>query len=817
MEHAGGPSVGNTSLVATEQSTPMTGPSAPKVSRKPNLAANYPESWQYRFKKKVLGPPLVNEQLTSERLSNPVALGVLAPDMISSSAYGTEQMLVIMLPIIGIGMFNLVVPITMAIIAVLFFVALSYLDVIGYYAKAGGSYVVARDNFGPKVAQIAAVSLLIDYIVTVAVQTSAGTAALTSIFPGLTTDGPSWLYAGNLTVPLTVLVVLVMLYGNLRGIKEAGAIFALPTYFFVLSLTTAVLVGFYKKATGHLDVAKIPSAHTLGWHLGTPGNGILMGLGAFYLLKAFANGGASLTGLEAVSNGISSFRRPESKNGRRTLIIMCCILGFLVTGTSLLAHWTHATPYAAGTPTVVSQEVAIIFGGKGFFYDVVLFATVAILFTGGNTSFNGFPFLASFVAEDSFLPRQLTRRGHRLSFSNGILVLAAISLLLILAFKANVNALVALYAIGVFTGFTIAGSGMVKHHLSEHSEGPKAARKRRVGLVVNGFSATLSFSVVLILLVTKFTEGAWLIALIAPPMYLGLLHLNKEYTNEARQLESGATEAIDAPVLRRHVVLVLIDELDMASARAVQYARTLRPDELRAVHFELDQVETNTLVEAWGRLGLKTFPLDVTECRDRRLDRAALELVAEETADGETECTVLLPRRLFTSRISRVLHDRTADKIAEAVTTVPHVAATIVPFRLTASHHSHEEMAQVAEVLATEPATKPTKAKKTPEIDRALASRADGTIKMGDLDSRQRAKIAGRIRSVRVQTSRGTSNLECVLTDDTGDVTVTFLGRRNVPGIAAGARLVAEGMVADRGEGLEMLNPDYELIAGVEE
>ena len=354
-------------------------------------ALNYPESWAYRLKNRILGPPMVSEQLTQERLANPVAIGVLAPDMISSSAYGTEEMLRIMVPIIGIGAFSMVIPITIAILGVMFFVMFSYLQVIGVYTRIGGSYVVARDNFGPKVAQVAAVALLIDYTVTVAVQTSAGTAALTSAFKGLI----------PYTVAITVGVTLLMLFANLRGIREAGSFFAIPTYFYIGSLSLVIVAGLVKAILGGLHAQALPTAGSLGYPIGHQTQGWLMGLGVFYCLKAFANGGVSLTGLEAVSDGISSFRAPVARNGRKALVTMCLILGFLVLGTSILAHLTHAVPFAAGTPTVVSQEVSAVLGsswvGQALFY-VVQAATVLILFTGGNTSFNGFPYLASFVA-----------------------------------------------------------------------------------------------------------------------------------------------------------------------------------------------------------------------------------------------------------------------------------------------------------------------------------------------------------------------------------------------------------------------------------
>ena len=415
-----------------------------------------PESLSYRLKKALLGPPLVTERLSVERLSKPMALGVLSPDCISSTAYGSEEILFVLVRAVGVAAFTLLLPITLAVIVVLLFVTLSYREVVMVYTRAGGSYVVARENFGVKVAQIAAVALIIDYIVTVAVQVAAGTDAVSSAFPSL----------GRWDVEISVAVVALMCYGNLRGIREAGRVFAVPTYLFVTATGSLIIIGVIRAALGQLHAHSIHLPGVVP--LGTPGSGLLYGAGIIIVLRAFANGGSSLTGLEAISNGVSNFRQPEGPNARRVLVIMAIILGSLVSGVSLLAHITHAVPYVNGSPTVLSQEAKYVFGSAwygrfGFFF--VQAATVLILWTGGNTSFNGFPNLASFVAEDSFLPHRLTRRGHRLVFSNGIIILAIAAEALLIVTRAQLDVLVGVYAVGVFTGFTMAGAGMARHHL----------------------------------------------------------------------------------------------------------------------------------------------------------------------------------------------------------------------------------------------------------------------------------------------------------------------------------------------------------------
>ncbi len=778
---------------------------APVLTSHANLAKFYPETWDYRLKRLFLGKPLVTEQLSGERLNRPIALGVLAPDCISSSAYGTEQILTQMTPYIGLAAFALVVPIMFVIIGVLFFVTTSYLDVIKYYTTAGGSYVVARDNFGPKIAQIAAVALLIDYTVTVAVQCSAGTAALTTAFPRLKNDFP---LVTNGTLLITVVVVLVLIFGNLRGLREAGSYFAIPTYFYIVMLSATIFIGYYKKIVGTLHLIPQPATHLLvEGRLGHQGNGLLMGLAFLTLLRAYANGGASLTGLEAISNGVGSFRRPESKNARATLVVMSSVLAFLLVGTTLLAHWTHAFPYAAGSPTVVGQEVSDVFGAHGFghyIFFVVQFATVLILYTGGNTSFNGFPFLANYVATDRYLPGQLTKRGHRLAFSNGILVLGVVSLTLIIAFKASVNALIALYAIGVFTGFTLAGAGMVARHLRE-----KGGHWRR-GVFINALSASVTSLVVLVFIFAKFLEGAWIIVIVGPIMYFSLLRFHKQYLREEKAFEANSAKS--SMNIRMNRVIVFVDNYDLPTERALLYCNSLNPYSVRAVHFDIDPVVTKRLEARWGAANTASasISLEIVDCEDRRVDRAALELVADAVRDPDVFCMVILPRRGYVSRLQRLLHDRTADNMAGAVMHVPRTAATIIPYR-TLRRLTEGELTE--EPVSDEVTRGGVREDAHLDADAKLRARSAGSAPIGDVTEREFVEIAGRVRSMSIGNESGVHELRCVITDNTGSITLVFQGRTNVPGIERGTRLLVKGTVTSLRREAVILNPQYEIVA----
>jgi amino acid transporter len=803
-----------------EAPSPGTGSEAkPTPGTGPSLAP-IPETVGYRIKKKLLGPPLVSERLGSERLGKPTALAVLSSDVMSSSAYATEQILFILVPVVGLAAYSLVVPITGAILLVLAFVTLSYREVVRAYPKAGGSYVVARENFGPAVAQIAAAALLISYTITVSVSVAAGTDAIVSAVPG----------AGHFTLPLSVLFVVLLAFGNLRGLREAGKAFAIPTYFFITNMVVLISIGLARWATGSLH------AHSLHQHGALPaghgGGGLLLGASAFFVLRAFANGGSAMTGTEAISNGVSVFRDPQPRNARQTLVLMSVILGAMFLGVSILAAVTHAVPFASGTPTVISQVGKFVFGSGALgsaLYAALQVSTALILILAANTSFTGFPFLVSFVASDSFLPRQLTVRGHRLVFSNGITLLAVAAIALLLATGARVASLIPMYAIGVFTGFTIAGIGMVKHHLTER----QGSWRRSVW--INATSAVVCFVVAVVFAVTEFTRGAWIVVVLLPLIVAGLMRLNHQYRQEEAILQDGAALAVEAPVLRRHVVVVLIDSIDLASARAIQYARTLNPDELRAMHFVLDAAHAHELGQQWSRLGLSRLPLELYRCPDRRLARAALEVAAELVAGGETEVSVLLPRRAYRRAWARLLHDQTADKIVEAVSQLPHVNATIVPFHLTGSSVERIQRLVSARDAARHGRPAPSGARYRGttgswRLEEGSAAMGEPVVagqgKPGgppasavgagsDLAPRRAARVSGVVLSLRVQPFGGVPSLEATIEHDSGRVNVIFLGRRHVPGVEVGTRMLVEGMVGTHRGKPQILNPHYELLGAV--
>jgi amino acid transporter len=610
----------------------------------------------YQFKRRVLGPPLPTKRLVHERLGKVVALAVLASDNISSSAYGTEQ---VMLPLLvaGSAAVALTFPISLGIVALLAILILSYRQTITAYPTAGGAYIVTKDNFGLRLAQVAGAALLLDYVLTVAVSVAGGIAAVVTGAPALT----------PFIVPLSVACIALITWGNLRGVRESGRIFAVPTYVYVIALGGVLLRGLLRHVTGHLP--PIPADQTGPLPPQTATIGLLL------LMHAYASGCTALTGVEAISNGVPAFRRPEAVNARRTLIAMGTILGCLFVGTSFLAVTTHMLPYPSGNPTLVGQLASYILDAKTSklghaAFEFVQAATLVILILAANTSFADFPRLASFAAGDAFMPRQFMRRGHKLVFSNGILILAAAATALLVAFRANINSLIPLYAIGVFISFTLSQAGMTRRHLRLREPG------WRYGLVVNGIGTVVTFVVLLDVISTKFTHGAWMILVALPILVVLLYRTNRAYSGEIAELKIELSATL-APPKPRHEVVVLVEGLDRATLAAVQAARQLQGQRAVALHVAVDAQAACGLQALWAKLQIP-LPLEVVRPDSLGLGATVARVVAGR-ARPDTEVTVLLPRRAFDGLLDRLRRGRRTDALLAALGALQRVHVTAVP------------------------------------------------------------------------------------------------------------------------------------------
>ncbi len=486
---------------------------------------------------------------------------------------------------------------------------------------------------------------------------------------------------------------------------------------------------------------------------------------------------------------------------------MGSLLGLMFLGLSIMDSRMHVAPFESGTPTVISQIGKLAYGG-GFGGNVLYYClqagTMLILVLAANTSFADFPRLASFHAGDNFMPRQLTKRGHRLVFSNGIIFLSVAAIVLLLVTNARVDRLIPLYAIGVFTSFTLSQAGMAKHHIREKKKG------WRWGLFVNGTGAFLSLVVDLVIARYKFMEGAWVIVLLVPVMVFFLVRLANQYEREDTALEHEVPKAVAAPVRRRLVVMVFVDRLDLAVARAMQFGRTLRPDELRAVHFVIDEHHADELAAQWREHGLANLSLELIDCPDRRLARAAVATVAHELSVGDAEVCVLLPERMFNGVWHRLLHDQTAEALAREISRLPHANVTTVPFHFDDRH-----------TTATPVGTRPSpngrangRANGRGKVAGAVGVQTRGsgdTTSIADVQCRQHVRVQGRVRAVRVEPLAGSPSLECTVTDETGAMCVVFFGRRDVAGVRIGAALWVEGMAIEHRGRLAIVNPVYEL------
>ncbi len=607
-----------------------------------------PRGLSHLWKRIALGPALPTAQLKHERLGKPTALAVFASDNLSSVAYATEEILKVAVPAIGVLAFSVVMPVTFGILGVLVILLFSYRQTIRAYPSAGGAYIVTKDNFGLLAAQLAGVALLTDYVLTVSVSVAAGVAAITSAAPGL--------YPYR--VVLSVAFIWIIAWGNLRGVRESGRIFAAPTYFFILMMFLLLGIGIVKALMGDLHPLPIPPdvAETTG------------AIGLFLILHAFASGGAAVTGVEAISNGVPAFKPPEWRNARTTLMWMGSLLGVMFLGLSFLAMKLQVTP--TETKTVISEVGRAVFGSGGIgtaMFLMLQVATTLILILAANTSFADFPRLANFHAQDDFMPRPLTKRGHRLVFSNGIIGLAIASTALVVLFQADVHKLIPLYAIGVFTSFTLSQAGMARRHLRLREPG------WRHGLAINGLGAVTTAVVTVVIAITKFAHGAWAVMVFVPVMVWILVRMNHQYSREHAELDEGL-EAFERGPAGRPISVLIVDDLDRKTMHALQYAKTIRSSTTHAVHVERDPAATDRLRARWARLGVGV-PLHVLPLQG---DPASTIAAYAAALTGDADVTVIVPGPARMGRLERLRQGRTGARLARHLAPNPRVRVTLV-------------------------------------------------------------------------------------------------------------------------------------------
>ena len=602
-----------------------------------------------QFKRFVVGKPIPAHLAHHERLSRTTGLAVLSSDALSSVAYATEEILRVLI-LAGTAALARSTPIAIVIATILAIVVFSYRQTIHAYPTGGGAYIVAKDNLGELPALVAAASLLIDYILTVAVSIAAGVAAITSAFPQWHVN----------RVELTLGFVVVLMVGNLRGIRESGNIFAIPTYFFIVTTLALIGVGIWRVVSGDVHAVVTPDP------VRSDGASLTM----FLVLRAFANGCTAMTGVEAVSNGVPAFRPPEAKNAAATMLMMAVLSITMFLGITLLSQTYHILP--SERETVVSQLARGVFGDRGIAYYAVQAATMLILVLAANTAYADFPRLASILARDRYVPRQFMNQGDRLAFSNGIVGLSAFAGVLLVAFGGDTHSLIPLYMIGVFVSFTLSQAGMVLHWRRERGPGWSTSA------AINGAGALVTGLVLMVVAITKATEGAWIILLLIPLNVVLFRITRQHYDVVASQLTLRGWER---QARRHNTVLVPISGIQRAVVGAMEYARTLSSD-VRAIYVNIDPTATEQLKREWEQWG-DGVPLVVLQSPYRSLMEPLLEYIERVSIDQpKGYVTIVLPEFVPARWWHHLFHNQRALLIKGALLFKPNTVVTSVPFHL---------------------------------------------------------------------------------------------------------------------------------------
>ena len=612
------------------------------------------------LKRLLVGRPLATTEQEHQRIPKVIGLAVFSSDAISSTAYATEEILFVT----AVGASSLMlgletlIPIAIAVALLLAIVAFSYRQTIFAYPSGGGSYVVSRENLGENPSLVAAASLLVDYILTVAVSISAGVAAISSI--------PAFSDVAKHRVLVGIFLIVLITLANLRGIKESGRLFAAPTYLYIVMISALIIYGLVR-AFILKDISNIPFDQKA--FDGTLESGGTLGL--FLILKGFSSGAVALTGVEAISNGVPAFKKPESKNAAATLVWMAVILGTLFMGISILAH--HLQPYPSHDTTVLAQLGIQVFGQGAVFF-VLQIATALILTLAANTAYADFPRLASIIAFDEYLPHQMRNRGDRLVFSNGVLILATAAIVLIVAFGGVTTALIPLYAVGVFTSFTLSQAGMVRHHQKQREE------NWRRHAIMNGIGSVATLIVLVIVATTKFTSGAWVPLVLIPLIILLFKAIRRHYLRVDRALKANLTSEMTRP--RRNTVVVLVGNVNGGVLQALSYAKSLNPNYLVAVRLVDSDEEAAEANKVWLDAGFD-IPLETVYSPYRELRRPLLEFLDRLDEKYENDnVTVIIPEFVVSHWWENILHNQSALRIKRWLLFRRGTMVTSVPYHI---------------------------------------------------------------------------------------------------------------------------------------
>ncbi len=742
-----------------------------------------------------------SERLGHTLLPKKIALPVFASDALSSVAYATQEILFV-LAAGGLAFIVYTPWIAVAVGLLMLVVVASYRQNVHAYPSGGGDYEVTTTNFSPRVGMTVASALMVDYVLTVAVSVSSGVANLASAFPVLNAHV-------TLIAAVTVAAIAVL---NLRGVRESGTGFAIPTYCFIGVLMLMIIWGAIRLASGqHLH------AETAGYAIKSTGAFAGLGL-AFLVLRAFSSGCTALTGVEAISNGVPAFKAPKSKNAATTLALLGGIAVTMFGGVTALALISHVhvgalvgAPRGYVQPTVIAQVGRAVFGySSPLFYILQLF-TALILVLAANTAFNGFPVLASILARDGYLPRQLHTRGDRLAFSNGILLLSGFAIVLIVAFNASPTRLIQLYIVGVFVSFTCSQTGMIRHWNRLLRATSEAATRLRMirSRAINTIGACVTGAVLVIVVISKFLDGAWIAVAAMAVLWLTMRGIQRHYQSVALELTPDEEASLTLP--SSNIAIVLVSKLHLPALRALAYARAARPARLEALTVDVDEAETARLQQDWDRRAMP-LPLTVISSPYREITRPVVEYVRRLRRESPRDIvTVYIPEYVLGHWWEQALHNQSALRLKARLLLERGVIVASVPYQLESSARAARTADPLigGRLLADRASQQAAEVRK--EVSALTTPGGRQPVPISECQNRERVELAGTLRAVTTRPRGGNLTMEAELWDGTGNVTLVWLGRREIPGIQPGRRIVVHGRLTSQHGQPTIFNPAYEL------